>query len=1046
MFSSGGYFRSVNCPFFVHGLCHRPYCHFRHAKPGHGSTTKNAVVKSCLKSKVNTTGTKCGTEGTSSSKSLKRSTNEESVTKSSPDPKPIVQAQNNATKTNTNSLTNIKDADEPPQSKELPSSKEESEKKDLPRNSKKIPSFLDSLEKIEQAVNEASESLLIHNNAKVLSCSASNNPKDSKRLSKNQSLVSTEKNDQATKEDSNNKIENKGEEIARDLQSEECQDINISTDSNKSAKCSGIDEISVSKDRELKITDNELEKLVKVDAKKISMDSSWKGIEDVSRETPPDGKSKDQKIESTVLGKKRKSSNINNMEMKKAKIKKQNSHEDSAKLERKGSSSDSKDASKTEKTHIPTSNKRDNCDRKHSTLKQKQKTNPELKVVDLDFFSSPKKVKLSKTYSKEKTKSKKEPSKEERKAQNCQSQLKTLRRNSDSKRSMKQKLKQNESKEKIYSRKSKVHDNITKDTSVPLTTSLFESDDEVRFSSDSLSGSESDTDPVDSSTEMLREIFDNYDPQRDLRNPSSNTKKVKESSSRSSRMPSTSSTPEKEMQQKAVDLPGLGKKQRVAHTASYLVQRKSSNINPIRRVPKTTASSSSASSTQDQSKEYNLLQGKKRVAHQPRPASQSSLPRPRIPIEYGAKVPQSFRQRYLDKIVDEHLRLSALEQEAFDKAVEEERGLYNRSTRRHMYLNLCINAIKNLRSQPTPEHQPESTQPNTATATVSTRRVSATAIDSQSPKKIDVDHLTEEMFYNLLFPYILTEEELVENGFPRSSLTTPGKVTFKSRKPKTTPSKDPNRRICCRCGTPYTVLEDGTYFRPEECVYHVGRLLKRRIAGEVTTTYSCCGGDGSTPGCAVGKVHVSEGKDATEGFMTTIVSPLAGNQKKVFAVDCEMCYTVAGLELTRATVVDWKLEKIYDTFVKPDNPVLDYNTRFSGVTEECLRGVKTSIREVQAVLLSIIHRDSILVGHSLESDLLALKLVHSKVVDTSVVFPHRLGPPYKRALRTLTAEFLKQIIQDDEAGHDSHEDAKASLELMLYKAKEDLKKKERNKK
>lgn len=49
---------------------------------------------------------------------------------------------------------------------------------------------------------------------------------------------------------------------------------------------------------------------------------------------------------------------------------------------------------------------------------------------------------------------------------------------------------------------------------------------------------------------------------------------------------------------------------------------------------------------------------------------------------------------------------------------------------------------------------------------------------------------SEEMFYNLLSQYILTEEELIENGFPRSSPTTPGKVTFKSRKTQTTPSKD----------------------------------------------------------------------------------------------------------------------------------------------------------------------------------------------------------------------------------------------------------------
>ena len=40
------------------------------------------------------------------------------------------------------------------------------------------------------------------------------------------------------------------------------------------------------------------------------------------------------------------------------------------------------------------------------------------------------------------------------------------------------------------------------------------------------------------------------------------------------------------------------------------------------------------------------------------------------------------------------------------------------------------------------------------------------------------------------------------------------------------------------------------------------------------------------------------------------------------------------------------------------------------------------------------------------------QLIHNKVVDTSVVFPHRLGPPYKRALRNLMAEHLKKIIQD----------------------------------
>lgn len=190
---------------------------------------------------------------------------------------------------------------------------------------------------------------------------------------------------------------------------------------------------------------------------------------------------------------------------------------------------------------------------------------------------------------------------------------------------------------------------------------------------------------------------------------------------------------------------------------------------------------------------------------------------------------------------------------------------------------------------------------------------------------------------------------------------------------------------------------------------------------------------------------MSDSVNNTEGFMTTIVSPLAEKRKKIFSMDCEMCYTTSGLELTRITVINWNLEQVYDTFVIPERTIVDYNTRFSGVTEESLRGVTTTIHEVQAVLLSMIHKDTILVGHSLESDLKATKIIHSKVVDTSVVFPHRLGPPYKRALRNLMAEHLKKIIQDSVDGHDSHEDASACLELMRWKVKEDMKKTSRHK-
>lgn len=72
-----------------------------------------------------------------------------------------------------------------------------------------------------------------------------------------------------------------------------------------------------------------------------------------------------------------------------------------------------------------------------------------------------------------------------------------------------------------------------------------------------------------------------------------------------------------------------------------------------------------------------------------------------------------------------------------------------------------------------------------------------------------------------------------------------------------------------------------------------------------------------------------------------------------------------------------------------------------------------TLRDVQAILMSMFHSKSILIGHSLDSDLKALKLIHNVVVDTSVLFPHKMGPPKKRALKTLCIENLKRIIQEN---------------------------------
>jgi len=48
--------------------------------------------------------------------------------------------------------------------------------------------------------------------------------------------------------------------------------------------------------------------------------------------------------------------------------------------------------------------------------------------------------------------------------------------------------------------------------------------------------------------------------------------------------------------------------------------------------------------------------------------------------------------------------------------------------------------------------------------------------------------------------------------------------------------------------------------------------------------------------------------------------------------------------------------------------------KFSGLTAEHFVGVETTLEDVQQQLLHLFHSDTILLGHSLESDMRALKV------------------------------------------------------------------------
>ncbi|KAJ8372967.1 hypothetical protein AAFF_G00272480 [Aldrovandia affinis] len=396
--------------------------------------------------------------------------------------------------------------------------------------------------------------------------------------------------------------------------------------------------------------------------------------------------------------------------------------------------------------------------------------------------------------------------------------------------------------------------------------------------------------------------------------------------------------------------------------------------------------------------------------------------------ESSTKVPHDIRQRYVNLFVEEFLKTSFTVQDAFEKALAEEKMVYDRSINKLKYLSVAVNALKKLKNQNAPSFK-ASTEANVQG---SRGKIVLT------PVALQANDPGVALLYEQLKEHILSEAGLKEYGYPLQHPEKPGCAVLYVEVKKG--GTDPVKRICCRCGATFSVSQSGRHVRKEECNYHYGKGVENKVPGGMETRYSCCEGAIGTPGCQVFKLHVHD-TVSLDGFVSSLLKPPLPEDgcPGVFALGCEMCYTTQGLELARVTVVNTSLQIIYDTFVKPDNEVIDYNTRFSGVSEEDLKASSSSIHNVQEVLQSFVSADTILIGYSLEKDLCALKLLHSTVVDISAVFPHRLGLPHKRGLRSLTADYLRRIIQESVKGHDSGEDATACMELMLWKVKEDAK-------
>ncbi|KAJ5908657.1 hypothetical protein N7495_001339 [Penicillium taxi] len=166
------------------------------------------------------------------------------------------------------------------------------------------------------------------------------------------------------------------------------------------------------------------------------------------------------------------------------------------------------------------------------------------------------------------------------------------------------------------------------------------------------------------------------------------------------------------------------------------------------------------------------------------------------------------------------------------------------------------------------------------------------------------------------------------------------------------------------------------------------------------------------------------------------------------AIDCEMVGVRHGRQtLAFLSAIDFLTGKVLiSQFVNPEEKVIDWRFKFSGVTQEIMSAAVQSgaalesWREARNKLWKFMDDSTVLVGHSLNYDLEVLGISHANVVDSSVLIAETVFPsiistktfPRHWALKTIAKDLLSLAIQNGECGHIALEDAFAARDVVIW--------------
>lgn len=379
---------------------------------------------------------------------------------------------------------------------------------------------------------------------------------------------------------------------------------------------------------------------------------------------------------------------------------------------------------------------------------------------------------------------------------------------------------------------------------------------------------------------------------------------------------------------------------------------------------------------------------------------------PSIPLDPNSKIPIRTRQFVLNGIVD-MLKAFNLEKDA----ISIEKEIYTKSSNSSVYK---VNYLK-------------------------WKRAFKPAINSHNSSELAAEYLknVEE-----LSKLLLSEEDLIKNHFP-------GYFRF-----------DDTYRTHIQCDRCTVALPSSS-----NCYHHPGKLFKR--SKNEPLAFLCCEKPRNSEHCSELPYHVYsctrlpfDDLSKIEWWILPDILPNQNYCPKLVALDCEMIYTeVGGSSVARISMVDYASEQVLiDCLIKPESKIIDYNTRYSGITPGSYDSASVSdlvffdefkkqtqsessvqrtngyltFDEMKILMCKYLNSSDIILGHGLENDLTALRLKHSKIIDTAVLFLDPVSQK-KRSLERLVALNCQLFIQNSTCdGHSSIEDSVACIKLLKY--------------